>query len=1293
MAAHIKLAVDIGGTFTDVALQADGQLHTAKVLTTPSAPADAVLDGIGKLLASAAIPADAIEVFVHGTTLPTNALIERRGAHTALLTTQGVRDAVEMAHENRFEQYDLYMHRPEPLVPRHLRIGIPERFAADGTELLALDEDAVRAAADTLAAEGIESIAVGYLHAYHSPQHEIRTGEILAECLPGVPLTLSSEVCPEIREYERFSTVCANAYVAPLVKQYLTDLSQRLAEIGVGCEILLMQSGGGLGTLAEALRFPVRLIESGPAGGALLAADMARDLNIDTALSFDMGGTTAKLCAIKNGNPRTSREFEVAREYRYLAGSGLPLRLPVIEMVEIGAGGSSIASLDSLGQIAVGPRSAGADPGPAAYNLGGDQPTVTDADLLLGRLLPSRFAGGDLTLNLSAASAAVDKEIAQGAGLEPLAAAIGITEVVDENMANAARTHTAEQGFGVANGTLIAFGGAAPIHAAAVARKLGITDVVVPANAGVGSAIGFLRAPASHESVRTRHVRVNDIKATELSDLLQEMANESHTVVAAAAPNAPTRTILRALMRYRGQGHEITVEADPTVLIDAVSNGTAGSDATDDRAPDDAAVRAHLHERFIDSYQAMYTREIPGLEVEVLSWLMTVQTLVEAETSAQPQQADQPSEPTGQAQVTDIATGQATQFDVHDRSALALGAWIEGPALVVEDQTTTVVPAGCTATVIGDGHLRMSLHDARATDKAATSADQNSADRGAAADSAAAALAEIHLGIQWNRLISVVEEQARTLIKAAFSTSTREAGDLSAGVFDPAGRMLAQSVTGTPGHVNSMAYSVLHFLDKFPTAEMSPGDIFITNDPWKGTGHLFDIVVVTPTFRDGQLIALFACTSHVVDIGGLGFTTDSNEVFHEGLYLPLMKFATDGVFDANVVSIIEANVRDPIQVIGDVHSLAACNETGAKRLLEMMDEYDLADLDTLGEHIISRSRQAMLNAVRELPEGTWDSQMRIDGIEEPIDLVAKLSIKDDGIEVDYEGTSGQSNWGINVPMAYTDAYTSFGVRCIVGPEVPNNAGSLEVVRVTAPLGSILNAPHPAAVAVRHVIGQMLPDTIFGALAQVVPERVPAEGTSALWFMLASGSWIPPRSRASRASDGAEDADGADDETSERFILLSFHSGGAGARPRADGLSATAFPSGVRNMPIEVNEIGSPLVFWRKEFRADSGGTGKYRGGLGQVIELENRQGDDFTISATYERVDFAARGRHGGGDGAKGNVTLDDGTVVNSKGRSVISGDRRLIVEFPGGGGWGDPSERDAATKERDRRLGYVTSD
>lgn len=532
-------------------------------------------------------------------------------------------------------------------------------------------------------------------------------------------------------------------------------------------------------------------------------------------------------------------------------------------------------------------------------------------------------------------------------------------------------------------------------------------------------------------------------------------------------------------------------------------------------------------------------------------------------------------------------------------------------------------------------------------------------------------LESVRYDIMWNRLIAVVQEQATTLVRSAFSTSTREAGDLSAGLFDIEGQMLAQSVTGTPGHVNSMASSVKHFLKAFPIREMEPGDVYLTNDPWKGTGHLFDIVVVTPVFIEDQIIALFACTSHVVDIGGVGFSTTSKEIYHEGLFLPIMKFGSNGKFDPNVVSIIEANVRDKIQVMGDIYSLAGCNELGASRLVSMMREYELENLDALGQHIISSSRNAMLAAIRDVPNGRWVSTMRVDGVDSPLDIHTSLTVTDHEINVDFTGTSSVQPYGINVPMSYTDAYTSFGVRCIVGPQIPNNAGSLGVINVTAPENCILNAPHPAAVNVRHVMGQLLPDAVYGCLSQVLPNRVPAEGTSSLWNLMAKGDWD-------------------DQYTNHSFMMMSFNSGGAGARPGQDGLSATAFPSGVRNMPVEINEVISPLIFWKKEFREDSGGAGKYRGGLGQTIVLSNSQKKEFVFSATYERVIHPARGRQGGEAGKTGRLTLDDGTAVVAKGDTVIPAGRKLVIEFPGGGGLGNPDERDPKAKARDKELGYI---
>lgn len=537
-------------------------------------------------------------------------------------------------------------------------------------------------------------------------------------------------------------------------------------------------------------------------------------------------------------------------------------------------------------------------------------------------------------------------------------------------------------------------------------------------------------------------------------------------------------------------------------------------------------------------------------------------------------------------------------------------------------------------------------------------------------------LEQVQRQIMWNRLLSVVEEQAQTLIRTAFSTSVREAGDLSAGVFDLEGRMLAQAVTGTPGHVNAMAASVGFFLERFPAARMAEGDVYITNDPWLGTGHMHDFTVVSPTFKDGRPVALFASTSHVVDIGGRGFGADARQVYEEGLRIPIMPLATGGRMNESLLAIVRANVREPVQVEGDLYSLAACNETGSRRLLDMMDEFGLDSLEAIAATIIENSRTAMLDEIRALPFGRYENAMRIDGFEKPVDLVAAMTIGEDGIDVDFAGSSPISNYGINVPLTYTQAYASFGVRCVIGNEVPNNAGSLAPVRVTAPGGSILNAPPPCAVTARHVIGQMLPDVVLGCLYQAKPDAVPAEGTSCLWITALLGGH------------GIGEADYGD---ARPFTISMFHAGGTGARPGKDGLNATAFPSGVRNTPVEINETVAPIIIWRKEYRADSGGPGALRGGTGQVMEIAHAQGAPFALSGMFDRVQHPPRGRGNGAEGARGRVRLASGAELKGKGRQGVPAGDRLILEMPGGGGLGDARARDPEAVARDVRAGLVS--
>ncbi|MBX9989878.1 hydantoinase B/oxoprolinase family protein [Phreatobacter oligotrophus] len=536
-----------------------------------------------------------------------------------------------------------------------------------------------------------------------------------------------------------------------------------------------------------------------------------------------------------------------------------------------------------------------------------------------------------------------------------------------------------------------------------------------------------------------------------------------------------------------------------------------------------------------------------------------------------------------------------------------------------------------------------------------------------------AKLTEIELQVMWNRLIAVVEEQAQVLLRTAFSPIVREAGDLSAGVFDREGNMLAQAVTGTPGHVNSMAESVKHFIKAFPVETMKPGDIYVTNDPWMGTGHLNDFVLTTPAFHRGKLVGLFSCTSHIMDIGGIGFGPDGTDVFMEGLYIPLLKLADQGKLNETLMAMIRANTRLPIDTEGDVYSLAACNDVGCQRLSEMMEEFGLKDLDVLSKHILSRSKAAVLEAIAGLPKGKWSNTMTVDGYDEPVTLACTVDVTKSGIHVDYSGTGAASKRGINVPLAYTTAYTVFGLACIVGKEIPNNAGSLSPLTVSAPPDTIVNALKPKPVASRHIIGQMLPDVVFGALRQAIPERVPAEGTSCLWNLNVRGQ----TDEAGLGNYG--------------FMMAVTSNGGTGARPMKDGLSATAYPSGVKGTPVEIAESITPLIFWRKEFRVDSGGAGATRGGLGQVIEVGSRIGKPFDLLAAYDRIDHPPRGRDGGKNGAAGAVALKSGKVLKGKGFQLIPPDDRLVVMTPGGGGIGDPVKRDRKAVEKDLAEGLVT--
>ena len=687
MSIPIRLAADIGGTFTDVVLESEAGFQSTKVLTTLNQPEIGVMQGIDELLRLSNIEPGQITHVIHGTTLGTNTVIERKGAKTAFLTTEGFRDILEMGYEKRFDHYDIYLEKPPPLVPRKYRLPVRERISAEGKVLVELDQNQLLQTIRFLKEEEIEAVAVGFLHAYAHPVHEQKVRDLILSELPGLSVCLSSEVCPEMREYDRFSTTCANAYIRPLVSGYLERLEKLFAEAGFGCSIHLMMSGGGWTNLQTASKFPIRLLESGPAGGAIMAAGVARECELDEVLSLDMGGTTAKICLIRDGVPESSRSFETARVYRDQKGSGLPLRVPVIELVEIGAGGGSIARVDAMNRIRVGPRSAGSEPGPASYGLGGGEPTVTDANLLLGNLNPEYFGGGKITLNLDLAEKAVNQKVAGMLELDKHWASLGILETVDENMANAAKVHAVERGRVLNRHAMIAFGGGAPLHACRIARKLGIDRVIIPKGAGVGSALGFLRAPMSFEVVRSYKTQFSHFELEQVNRILEEMSREAHSMnLQQNAGSEETVEERKVDVRYLGQGHELTIPINPGKL------------STKDVE--------ELREKFEELYHQIYGLNLPEMEVEAISWSVTVKSPEATTIQKNSEGMDQTvPEAIGLREVFDTNLERVEQAKVYNRSDLCAGQSIHGLCVIQEPETTVIVPQGFMGWMNPMGHI------------------------------------------------------------------------------------------------------------------------------------------------------------------------------------------------------------------------------------------------------------------------------------------------------------------------------------------------------------------------------------------------------------------------------------------------------------------------------------------------------------------------------------------------------------------------------------------------------------
>ena len=1291
--APYRIGFDIGGTFTDFILVdgEQGRLHLHKCLTTPEDPSIGALAGLSDLLEAAGVDIAEVGHVVHGTTLVTNAIIERSGARLGLLTTRGFRDILEMGTEQRYDIHDLFLTFPEPLARRGDRREVGERVSRDGHVLEALDPDAVRREVRELVEDGVEALAVCFLHAYKNPVHERMVRDLVRSEFPDLSVSISSDVHPQINEYERSSTTAANAYVQPLMSAYVRRLDRVLRERGFGGRFHLIQSSGGLTAPETAQALPIRFLESGPAGGAQASALVGRAIGHSDLLSFDMGGTTAKASLIQDGEPDIAPMLEAARVHRFKKGSGLPVHAPVIDMMEIGAGGGSIARVDELGLLKVGPQSAGAEPGPACYGQGGVRPTVTDANLLLGYLDPGYFLGGRMALDCTAAQSAMTA-LAAELGLSVEEAAWGIYDLVSENMAGAARVHIVEKGRDPRRYAMVAMGGAGPLHAARVARKLGVRTVVVPPASGAASALGFLVAPVAYELARSWPMRLASPDFAAVETLLRELEAEGRARLAEAGVNGgavPERgaetegtdgvaadsgavedggvTVQRqADMRLRGQMHQITVPLPAEPLSPA--NLTA------------------VIEAFTEEYQRRYTHLYDGAEIEVLNWRVVctgpcadvpARLAGDGKTSeGGDADADSPNvaEPAlkGSRRAWVPERDAFADVPVYDRYAMQAGTAIEGPAIVEEREATTIIPDACTLDVDDGLNLRLSLAETMPPRVIV------GADTGLEEAVARIEADPIGLEIMWSRMINIAEECWQTVIRTAFSLIIGEAQDFACEILDARGRQIVHSPRAMPVFNLTLPIAVNAMIERYPPETLTPGDVLITNDPWLCAGHLFDIAIAVPVFRDGKVVSFCGVVGHVTDIGGTKDSLNAREIYEEGFQIPPMKLFRAGVANEDLFTLLAENVRRPDQVLGDVHALVAAGLTGAERIGEFMEEYGMHDLEALATVVQKRAETVMRQAIANLPDGRYEHRVEADGVESHLSFPIQIEIRGDEIEVGFEGAPPQMDrGGSNCTLTYTKAHATYPLKCLLTPEVPGNAGCYRPMTVTAPEKSIMNCDRPLAVNMRIRTGWYIAPNVFGALSGAASGRVQAFTglpSSALFYGV--------------GPDGMFYSDHL------------FQGGGQGASQRGDGHSALLYPTSAGNTSVELFETRVPALVIEKAFMIDSGGPGRQRGGLGQVIsarKLEN-DGKPCQVGLYPTGVLKPVAGLFGGRSGGRagGIVGRFDGAT-----RDVGVGTLSVLettVEYAelrvaGGSGFGDPTERPIEAVQRDLDAGYVTTE
>ena len=1236
-----RVGADVGGTFTDVIVEGpDGRTTTRKVLSTPPSYDKAVTVALDALLGdSPGSTLRPVREVVHGTTVATNAILERRGAHMALVTTEGFRDVLELRRVRMPHLYNPFWRKPPPIVERRLRFVIGERMLADGTALRPVDEAEVAQVAARLREEQVEAVAVCLLHAHKHPAHEEQVARILRHELPGVHVVLSSEVLREQNEYERSATTALNAYVIPIMGSYVRDLVDGLEGIGVDAPVLIMQSSGGAMTAADAARRPVYALESGPAAGVVAAQGLARELGINNAISFDMGGTTAKASLIEEGRVTLSREYEVGADLsvgtRLLRGSGELLRVPTIDIAEVGAGGGSIAWVDSAGGLQVGPRSSGAVPGPACYGLGGDDPTVTDANVVLGYVRSGPLAGDAVSISPGLARRALET-LAGPLGIPLDEAARGVHDLANARMMRALRAVSSERGRDPREFALVAFGGAGPIHAASLATELGIDTVVVPPNAGVFSAAGLLYARPEYHDVRFCELDARDPSVvTTMSRLFSELESRLESSISGGV----TEWVRSADVRYKGQSFDIEV------TIPGMSAGGP----------------ADLVKAFEDRHEQLYgVRKDPDDPIQVRAVRLAAlgplpPTKRVSEGEGLPDHEEEAKLPDdSRPALFALAEGYLDAPVLTRRNDVGPDG-LAGPLLVDEYDTTIVIPPGWIARRHASGALFLTRQD---TGKAAVEHTD-----------------VVTRQIVANALASAADEMATTIFRTAHSTVVRDAMDFSAALLGPDAQTVAQAVT-IPFHLGAVPTAVDALLARFRD-RMRPGDVFIMNDPFDGGMHLPDIFVIKPVYYGDTLIGYGVATAHHGDIGGrlLGSSaTDNTEVFQDGLRIPWMHLYKEGRPVEEVHALIRANVRVPHMLFGDLGAQVAACSVGERALQAMVERYGIERLAELMDGLIDYTEVLMRREISSWPDGTatFTDYMDSDGIESrDVALRVRVTIDGDEVEVDLSDSDPMVRGSLNATRSFIMATAYHCVMSAAASEFPNTAGAFRPVRIVTKPGTVTHAVYPGANSMRGVTGFRAFDAINGALAQLVPDRVPAAGEGGNTVVILGGHH----------------------EDGEPFVYFELLVGTWGATPENDGNDGLSNPiATAANVPIEVAEAEFPIIIERYGLTPDSGGAGLHRGGLG--LEKSWRPLVPTSLLIRSDRQRHPPFGLMGGAPGG-----LSSNTVHRLSGEEqafppmfsdgLAAGELYHHVQA-GGGGWGDPLQRPPESVAGDVRNGKV---